>query len=373
MKMKWAILSAGTASALLVAAALSFTNSTTAIAQGAPQRQGPPPAKVSVATAITTAMAPTVEMPGTVISPADSRVAAAISGTVTWIADVGTAVEAGDVIARIDDRDWTLELADREAEIARLEARQGFMTRDLARFEELASSGNSPAQRLDQARMDLATTKAELDRARVALSRTRVNLTRAEVRAPFPGRVVERLAAQGEFASPGRELVRLVDTYHLEVRAQIPVALASALDVGAEVTVTDKDGGVAAPVRTIVPVGNEVSRTVELRVTAPEGRWVVGTPVRVSIPTASVREVVAVPRDALVLRPGAVFIYAVADDNTARRIDVTTGTARGDLIEVVGDVQAGEKIIIRGGERLRPGQTVELTGAVGSTIAAAGR
>jgi len=95
----------------------------------------------------------------------------------------------------------------------------------------------------------------------------------------------------------------------------------------------------------------------ELRLTMIES-LPVGQTVRVTIPTADVREVLAVPRDALVLRGDGIAVFIIDEDNTARRIRVTTGIGAGDWIEVMGPIQAGDKVVIRGNERLRAGQSV---------------
>ncbi len=63
-----------------------------------------PPAKVQVATAEIRNMAPQIEVSGTVMSLNDSRIATEIEGVISWLADVGDAVDAGEVIARIDPR-----------------------------------------------------------------------------------------------------------------------------------------------------------------------------------------------------------------------------------------------------------------------------
>ena len=79
-----------------------------------------------------------------------------------------------------------------------------------------------------------------------------------------------------------------------------------------------------------------------------------------TVPASASRQVLAVPRDALVLRPEGIAVSIVGTDNKAERVEVTTGLAFGTLIEVHGDVQAGDAVVIRGNERLRSGQTVEV-------------
>ncbi|MGF1606101.1 MAG: efflux RND transporter periplasmic adaptor subunit [Rhodothalassiaceae bacterium] len=330
--------------------------------------QGPPPAKVVVAEAKRLRMAPVVQMPGTVISPDDSIVAAAISGSVTWIAEVGADVDEGAVIARIDDRDWQLARADAAADVKRLEARLVFLNKDVARVEELAATRNTPMARLDQAIADREATAQDLARARNALKRAEVNIARTQVRAPFPGRVVARRAQVGEFANPGRELVRLVDTRRPEIRLQVPVSLAASLSDGQAVDVIDDARRVPGRIRTIIPVGDAVSRAVEVRVIPDQAAWLIGSAVRVALPSAAPREVVAVPRDALILRAGASYVFVIGEDLTAVRVSVDTGTAEGDYLEVIGEIGPGDRVVIRGGERLRPGQSVELAKAPGVTV-----
>jgi len=67
-----------------------------------------------------------------------------------------------------------------------------------------------------------------------------------------------------------------------------------------------------------------------------------------------------VPRDALVLRDNEVFVYTVGEDDTARKVTVTTGAGRDSLIGVVGDLRAGDPVVVRGAERLREGQALKV-------------
>ncbi|MBK5919928.1 hypothetical protein CCR80_02605 [Rhodothalassium salexigens] len=355
----WAVLLTGLAALVALAPA--------ADAQRPPGR---PPAPVDAVLAEAVRMAAVTRMPGTVISRNDSTIAAAVAGRVDWIAEVGSEVAQGDVLARIDDRDWRLQERESVAQIKRLEARLGYEEAEVARIAKLADQGNAPQARLEEVMTTRDATVQELAQARVALERARVGLDRAAVRAPFPGRVVARLAAPGEYASPGGQLLRLVDTTHLEVRAQIPVSLTGQLAAGTVVGIEAGATRVDAPVRTIVPVGDEVSRTVELRVTLDGAPWIVGTAVRVAIPKGAARQVVAVPRDALILRADGSFVFVI-EDGRARRVAVRTGTAEGDRIAVDGALGAGDLVIVRGAERLTPGQPVRIREGDGAAAGAA--
>ncbi len=330
------------------------------VAVQTPAQQQQPPALVEVAQASDELMAPQVQMPGTVVSKNDSRVSAQITGQVTWVATEGTLVKEGDMLAEIDDRNHRLAVERNQSQVARLEARVRFLRADLARQKELAETEFTPTSRVEEAESNLLMTEQELAQARIALEQSKIDLGRTKVRAPFPGRVVERLAQAGEYSVPGRQIVRLVDTENLEIRGTAPVNLADVLRDGLPVTLR-KDGNIFdSDIRALVPVGDTVSRTMEIRVSVPAGAgYVVGTALQIGVPSSAPAQVVAVPRDALVLRSEGTFVFRITDDNTAERLMVRTGAASGARVAVLGGIESGDRVVIRGGERLRPGRSVQ--------------
>jgi multidrug efflux pump subunit AcrA (membrane-fusion protein) len=145
------------------------------------------------------------------------------------------------------------------------------------------------------------------------------------------------------------------------VTAQAPASLVRSIKPGDEVALAYGAETMRAPIRAIVPVGDEVSRTLEIRIALPEIEWNIGSAVRVSLPTSSPKSVVAAHRDALVLRANRVSVFVVGEDLKAKRVDVELGAAQDELIEVIGEVKPGDKLVIRGGERLRDGQAVTIS------------
>ena len=99
----------------------------------------------------------------------------------------------------------------------------------------------------------------------------------------------------------------------------------------------------------------------EVRIAANDPAWVIGSPVRVALPNSDPRELIAISRDALLLRGTEIFVLRVTDENTVERIKVSTGIGLGSQVEVIGNVADGDRIIIRGAERLQPGQSVVVT------------
>lgn len=331
-----------------------------AAAIGAQAQQGEtPPAPVKIGKASRQSISTMMTATGTVVSRNDARIAAETPGRLTWVAEPGTVVERGGVLARVDDAALKLRLRDNDATVARLEANVKYLDSQVARFERLLEQKIGSQAQLDEATAQRDMIAQEIEQARVARAQTLHDLERARVVAPFSGQVVERLHQPGEFVNAGGELVRLVDTRHIEVRAQAPMQVASFLRSGSEVRVVDRaNQEVRSPVRAVIPVGDERSRQMEVRVSLPDAIWPIGSPVSVELPTSAPLSVVAVPRDAVILRQDETYILRVTPGSKVERVPVSTGIGSGGLIEVKGKVTAGDRVIVRGGERLQPGQSV---------------
>lgn len=306
------------------------------------------------------AMAPTIQVAGTVISRSDAVLSSEVEGRLMQIAEVGTRVEAGDVMAQIEDTVVLLREQELQAEITRVEARLRFLEAELDRFTRLAENNLAARTQIDQTRSDRDISASELNIARSRLAQVQAQLDRTRIQAPFSGVVVERLMQAGERVSIGSDVLRLVDPDHLEVVARAPLSYYRYVRPGDELAIrVDDDLLIPAPLRTVVSIGNEFNHVFELRLDVQQP-LPVGQTVRVTVPTANVREVLAVPRDALVLRGDGISIFIVDEDNKARRIRVATGIGSDDLIEVTGPIQPGDLVVVRGNERLRPGQDVAI-------------
>lgn len=320
--------------------------------------EGPPPAPVQVGYALEQNMAPHTWVPGTVMSRNTAAIASEVSGQLTWVAEVGERFDAGQTLARINDQSMQLQLKNDEATIKRLEAQLSYLDQQVERTRRLTEQQIVPTNDLEEVESQREATQQELVQAKVTRERTHYELDRTRVKAPFSGEVVRRLQQPGSYSGVGEEILWLVDTSDLEARVQAPITVAPFLTEGMVVAVRNGDHEVEGQIRQIVPVGDERSRKFELRIALADHSWIVGTPVRVAVPNDSSREVIAVPRDALILRQGGIHVFKVLDDGTAEKIAVETGVGYESLIEVRGGVTAGDTIVVRGGERLQPGQAV---------------
>jgi RND family efflux transporter MFP subunit len=315
---------------------------------------------VSVAHVKATRIAPQASYPGTVVSRNDSKLAADVEGRVEWVADVGAIVKEGDVIARLDANLARMQHDSDTANVAKLTAQVRFDRAQAQRMQELMDRKVVSKAGLDQATSTRDANEAALKQAEAAAKRSQYQLNHSEIRAPFSGRIVSRLINAGEYASPGKDVVRLVDLDAIEIATQVPISSMQHLRETMRVTAELQGKNVQTTVRVIVPVGHEQSRTVEVRLALEPGTAFVGDAAKVLIPSAEPRSVLAVPRDALVLREDNTYLFKLNKENKAERIAVEVGAADGNMVEVIGMLKAGERVIIRGAERLESGQKVRL-------------
>jgi len=329
---------------------------------GVARAQAPqmPPAQVQTVTAEERVMAPQTAVNGTVISLNDSRLSAEVDGVLDWIAEVGTVVQAGDVIARLNDRLVRVQLDRASAAVKRFEADLSFREQEVTRFQSLASRDNASRSRLEEVIARREMLKQDLIEARSNLAKVAGDMERTEMRAPFSGHVVQKLANLGEYLTNGTEVIRLVDGLNKEIALPAPISAIPYLSAGQNVGVDSEFGQEMLAIRAVVPVGDQVSRMVEVRLIGVPESWAVGAGARIVLPNGPAETQIAVPRDAVILRGGQFILMRVSKDMTAEMINVQLGHAVDGWIGVIGDVKAGDMIVLRGGERLQPGQSVAL-------------
>jgi RND family efflux transporter MFP subunit len=317
-----------------------------------------PPAAVVIADAELRRLAPSVDVPGTVVSRYDARLASELSAKLESIAEVGTIVKKGDTVARLESLTFQLLEMQAESRVKGEQARVLFLRSEKERLDKLAEDNLSAKSQLDQTISDLAVAESEEAIARAQLGLAKIAMHITQIRAPFDGIVTERLRSIGERLNVADEVIRVVDPNSLEVVARAPLNTVNFIDEGVVLELHNDFRRDQASVRTIVPFGNPQSHMFEVRLDVDPEIWTVGESVRLSMPTAEVREVLAVPRDALVLRREGASVFKVNADMTVEQVNVITGLGDGNHIEVIGELNPGDRVVTRGAERLNTGMSV---------------
>jgi len=318
------------------------------------------PAQVQIVEAKYAELAPSIWIAGTIISRHDSKLSSEVEGRIESLLEVGDKIEKGGLVASIDDTTIRMQLQEAQAEIIPIEAKLNFFKREVDRLDKLAKQNNAAKNRLDEVISDRDEMRGELSMKQTRLAQARDTLKRTSILAPFTGVVAERFKEEGEWAKIGDQLVRLVNTEVKEIQGRIQQQSAAFIKQGNSLEVTDGKNQTMATVKTLVPVGDAVSRLYEIRLDFQETGWMAGHAVRIKVPTAKSQNALVVPRDALVIRENTLKVFRILEDNTAEIIFVETGIGDEDLIEVIGEINEGDKIVIRGNERLLPQQQVNI-------------
>ncbi len=303
-----------------------------------------------------------IPIAGRVFSRNEASLSTTVAGQLDWVAEPGTLVSKGDLLARMDEAPIELRRVELENLAAREEVNQRYLEKEVRRLQQLRET-NSASQRL----LDEAEANRDLSREDIATIETRIRqsddeLRRSRVVAGFDGVVTHRYLKAGEYVRPGDSILRLVDVGALEIRFQVPVAYLGRLAVGDRVTLESREGGsYEGRVRTLIQVVDENSQTFEARVdpAVPSNMpFVAGQLMSVNISLAGSEQGVLIPRDAVVLREDGSYVFRIGQDNVAERISVTLGEGERDWVSVQGALSRGDRVAIRGIERLQPGQTV---------------
>ena len=341
-----------------------------------------PPAVVSVDEVRMEAMAQTVPVIGRLVARRAGEVAARAAGPVDALhVEVGDRVETGDAIAVLDtvrlraERDRLAAIVNQaQAQLERMTAQAALHRQELRRLEGLRNSAAFSQGRYEDAKQEviiaesaIGTADATRVSAAASLSLAQIDLSWATIQAPYPGVITKVHTEVGAWLAVGQPVVSLLNDLDLEVEADVPSSRVAALIDGTAVAlVLDDDSEHTAAVRTVVPEENALTRTRQVRFTPHFGPvskpLAVNQSATVLIPAGAERRVLTVHKDAIVRNQGQAFVY-VASEGTAQIRPVQLGAAVGGRFEVLGGLGPGEPVVVRGNERLQPGQAITVAGA----------
>ena len=324
-------------------------------------------------------MRQTASVLGRLVPRQAGSVAARVDAAVDKVlVEVGDRVEQGQVIAVLDPetlkarRDQAAgRLAVTWAERKTREAQLKLARLELKRLEGLKKSAAFSQARYDDAEQAVAIAEAQVTEAesssvtaRADLELAEINLKYAQIRAPYGGVITERMIEAGTFVKIGDEAVRIVADESLELEADVPFQRLSGLQPGVEVEVSLDDGTKhKARVRAIVPDENPLTRTRAVRFVPAFGKTVkplaANQSVTVLVPIGVPRQVLTVHKDAVTKRGPASMVHVVTNGAVSVR-PVTLGVAVGSRFEILRGLEAGDRVVVRGNERLRDGQKVRV-------------
>jgi RND family efflux transporter MFP subunit len=322
-------------------------------------QQGPA-ANVNVTVVEQKTLSPVAWVSGSVVSRNDSKIASEVSGRLIHLADLGSHVKKDQVIAQLDDRTIKLRLIEEQANVDNNQAKLSFENAEVKRKKILVKKKLIAATDLEETIANRNIAKAKLAAAQARLAQTQQDLTYSQLKAPFNGIVAQRLSNQGEYISNGTAIIRLVETANLEASLFAPLTAYQYLTPNQTLTIRSPFGDESAPIKAIIPVADARSHLMEVRLDMSKLNWPIGLNIKAAVATGASKQVLAIPRDALVLRRNAISIFRIDQENIAQQVEVSIGISEGEWVEVIGDIKAGDQIVVRGAERLRAGQKVAI-------------
>ncbi len=305
-----------------------------------------------------------IRLPGSVQSATSAVVAAEVAGLVAEVPGrEGSRVARGQPLARLRDDDLALRLRYAEAQLKEAEARRVLAERNLERSRDLLDDEVVSRQQHDAASAELQAWQGRVEALMAEIARYRLDLDRCTIKAPFTGVVVAERTEIGEWVDAGGPVAEMLSLDNLEIRVDVPERYIDSVRAGQGATVRIESlggGSIAGRIVAVVPRADPQARTfpVKVRIPNPEGRISEGMLAEVSIPAGEAYRATVVPKDGVVTNGPARFVYVLNGDGSVEQKSVRTGAGVGSWIVVEEGVQAGQKIVTRGNERLFPGQKV---------------
>ena len=325
-------------------------------------KPGPAPIAIAVAAAHQQSLDRTAEVQGALFPREHAVLSSEVEGKVLEVvADFGDKVTAGQLMLKINPREYELRVQTAQAALDQARAKLANSTARYNRAQALKRAAAISAEQFDQLASQVRVDQADTESAQEALAMARKKLGDTEIKAPFSGSVQKRMVSLGEYVAPGKEIYELIATDPIKLRCPMPERFVPLARVGMQVKVAiDASPGASyiGKITRIAPALDESSRTllIEAEVANPNGALRPGFFAHVVMDLGHDRALF-VP-NAAVLRYAGVARVFVVEQGVVRAREVTTGSVVGDQIEITGGLKDGEHVAVSNVDRLADGTAV---------------
>jgi RND family efflux transporter MFP subunit len=290
-----------------------------------------------------------LEITGTVQAIDRAFVASRFMGAIEELpVTLGQRVKAGDVLVKIAAGEVSAQVSQA---LTQLQAAR----RDLERERGLQATGASTIETVRNLEDRVATSEAQLRQAEVMLGY-------AILRSPFDGVIAQKLANQGNLATPGAPLLEVHGAGRFEVEAAVPESLAAGLQIGGTIAVSIPASGTsfAGAVTEIASAVDVQARAVTVKISVPEGNAVhSGQFARIQLPGPA-RRALLVPASAVTKVGQMERVFSVSTSSGAVLRLVRTGPQIGDRVEILAGIDPGDRVVVSPPSSLREGESLEV-------------
>src|SRR5581483_5261094 len=285
--------------------------------------------------------------------------------------DTGDWVDRGTVLAVVRQQDYTDQREQARAQLARAQADYDHAKVNFDRTSNLYSTQSATKPEFDQAKAQLDSSAAGLNNAKASLAQAETALNDSSLRAPFAGWIVKRSVDVGALVGPTVAGFTIADTRSVRAVFGVPDNAMGRINLGQRQVITtdvfpDEFSG---RVTAISPAADPKSRVYSVEVTIPNPRNQLKSGMIASLalggeilPTT----VLALPLSAVIRDPQNAQAFAVltaegtGDTVTVRSRTVDLGDAYGNMIQVLGGVKAGERVVTAGSTLVKSGDRVRV-------------
>ncbi|MEL6183400.1 MAG: efflux RND transporter periplasmic adaptor subunit [Myxococcota bacterium] len=280
------------------------------------------------------------------------------------LVEEGDLVKAGQRLALLDTRKLKAGRRQARAALARARAQSGISELTARRLAELAKKDFTPAQQADEARFGRDAALAGVEELVATLAQIEVDLEHSVLRAPFAGRVTDRIVDEGTVVGAGAPVVRLQGAAGKEAFIGVPPSEAEALELGAALEVSV---GAQRWTGRLVGVVDEVdprTRTVGLVVALPEDADpTTGAVARLRLTRSLAERGAWLPLAALSAGDrGGWAVLSLDSDLRLKREAVEVIHQNERQAYVRGTLSHGDRVVAAGLHRVVPGQLVQVSG-----------
>jgi RND family efflux transporter MFP subunit len=263
----------------------------------------------------------------------------------------GQAVNADDVLVRLDDTDLRARLRQAEAVLIAAEAARAQAEADVSRTDNLWKSKAVSRQEHERTVTTLKSADAELNRAKESINEIQATLEWATIRSPIKGIVIDKKVSVGDLVTPGQMVATLFDPLQMQLVASVRESLAHHLQVGQpiEVQFDNFNKQSRGTINEIVPEADHRSRAFQVKVTGSCPHDVYsGMFGRILIPLDEER-VLVIPHEA-VQSVGQLDLVDVTTPGAVGRRAVRLGRRIGQDVEVLSGLREGEQVRVPSSE-----------------------
>lgn len=349
---------------LVIAVLISSILTSFAYAEEKKAPAGPPPSNVVTGKSVDGTLSPTTSFVGTVRFSDISNVAAESSGKIVRVNfETGDTVSKGSVLAVIDSELLKKSIAEAEASLQQIEANLQLAENDFKRTEKLYRSNATSEQDFDNKKYAAIALEKQKSAQHAAIANLKAQLAKKLIYSPYDGVIVSKEISLGEWVSSGTPAGQVAKSGEMDIIVNVPERLLGYMKKGVTVNVNTSAGAKTALFHSLVPSGDVTNRTFPVKFRTKDSAGLLeGMEAKADLPSANPTAVIFINRDAIVKAMGNVIVYTVMD-NQAKPIPVRIIGYKGNQAGVTSEhLKAGMPVVIKGNERLRPDQPVNVIG-----------